>query len=333
MSLLACLIAVLPAHAALPEDPAQAAPPKPHAQLFSKALVVGHEISDGTGLEKELGAPGSLADVVQAALLFPPQAVVDRRVFATTNVAAQQIQAALDAKATIVIALDYLVPYVYGAQLGDDARTQQVAAALKALERLACPIIIGDVPDLRWALALEQPTLAAGQVPSEAALKALNDSVVAWAAARKDTVVAPVAGVFAHVVKNEPFVIRKVSWPQAWLPELMQSDRVHTRLHGTIALWLAAQDALCTARPDLDPAAFDWNPLSIYRKVYDAKSRQRDEALAKEVARLKLPPSRPPPRPPPPQPPADEESKQRERKQQDQDAERAEEDEESGGGG
>jgi hypothetical protein len=96
----------------------------------------------------------------------------------------------------------------------------------------------------------------------------------------------------------------------------MQSDRVHTRLHGTIALWLAGLDVLCTARTDLDPNAFDWNALSIYRKVYAAKSRQRDEAVEREVAKLRLPPSRPPPPPPaPPGPtPADDGTKNRERK-------------------
>jgi hypothetical protein len=305
MHLVVSLLSVLPTFAALPEDPAQAAPPRPEALLFSRAVVVGHDISGGTGLEKELGAPGTLADIVQASLLFEPKVAVECRPFAETSVAGTQIKAAIDANATLVIALDYLIPYVYGAPADDAVRAQKVAAALKALEPLHCPIVLGDVPDLRYVLGLEKPSLAEGQVPSPAGLKAINESVVAWAQARKDlVVVAPVSMVFAHVEKNEAFTVRKNLWPQAWLPDLLQSDRVHTRLHGTIALWLAGLDVLCTARQDLDPKAFDWNALSIYKKVYAAKSKQREEAHQKAVAKLRVPPQSPPPQPPPPPLPA-----------------------------
>ncbi len=329
MYFVACLLTVLPSTAARPEavsseDGAKAAPPRAEAALFARAVVVGHDISGGTGLEKELGAPGTLADVVQASLLFEPKVAVECRPFAETSVAGAQIQAAIDANATLVIALDYLMPYVYGAPADDAVRGQKVAAALKALEPLQCPIVLGDVPDLRYVLALEKPALVAGQVPSPEALRALNESVAAWAQTRKTLVViAPVSMVYAQIEKNEAFTIRKNTWPQAWLPDLMQSDRVHTRLHGTIALWLAGLDVLCTARGDLDAMAFDWSALSIYKKVYAAKSRQREEELQKAVARLRVPPQSPPPRPlPPPLPPSEDEeaerqeekSKRRERK-------------------
>lgn len=308
MFFLVALPLLVPA-SVLRDDPVQAAPATAEALLFSRTMVVGHDISDGKGLEKELGAPGSLTDVVTASLLFQPKAPVEGRTFAETSVAAQQIQAAIDGQATLVIAVDYLIPYVYGAQNGDEARAQQVSAALKALEPLHCTIVLGDVPDLRPALGVEKPVLGEQQVPSAAALKALNDSVMAWAQAHRDVVVAPVSMVFAHVQQNEAFVVHQYTWGQSWLPELLQTDRVHTRLHGSIAVWLAGLDALCTARKDLDPTAFDWNALSIYKKVYAAKSKQREAAVELETARLRLPPSRPPPQPPKPGPPPDESSK------------------------
>jgi hypothetical protein len=323
MYFVACLLTLLPSaarpEAVSPEDPAKAAPQKPEAALFARAVVVGHDISGGTGLEKELGAPGTLADVVQASLLFQPKAAVECRPFAETSVAGTQIKAAIDANATLVIALDYLIPYVYGAPADEAVRGQRVAGALKALEPLQCPIVLGDVPDLRHVLALEKPIFVEAQLPSVEALKTLNETVTAWAQARKElAVIAPVSMVFAQVQKGEGFTIRKNTWPQAWLPDLLQADRVHTRLHGTIALWLAGLDALCTARQDLDPNAFDWNALSIHKKVYAAKSRQREAAHQKAVARLKLPPNSPPPQPLPPPPPAedsetDEKAKRRER--------------------
>jgi hypothetical protein len=212
-----------------------------------------------------------------------------------------------------VIALDYLVPYVYAMQ-SDDARKQKVDAALKALEVLKCPIVIGDVPDLRAGATGARPLLADGQVPSVESLKALNDSLAAWAATRKDVVIAPVAMVFAHVESKEAFTIHHYTWGQAWLPDLLQLDHVHPRMHGAIAMWLGGLEALCKARTDLDDHQFDWNPLSIYKKVYDSKTRQRQKATEDEIARNRLPPSRPPPQPPPPAPPPDVSGKGSERK-------------------
>jgi hypothetical protein len=323
MSSLALLLTCLSAQAAPAQAPAPAAAPtaltanSPEARLFAHAMVVGAAISDGVGLDKELGAPGSMSDVVQASLLFETKREVERHVFDEIGVAHQQIQAAVEGQASIVIALDYLIPYAYAMQ-SDDARMQQVATALKALEPIKCPIVLGDVPDLRAALAVEKPALAAAQVPSVETLKALNDSVVAWAAAHKEVVIAPVAMVFAQVEKKEPFTIHAYTWPASWLSDLMQTDRVHTRLHGSIALWLGGLDALCHARLDLDPRWFDWNALSIYRKVYAAKSRAREKALEEEITRLRLPPSRPPPQPPIPAPPPDPSAKNSERKKPNQ---------------
>jgi hypothetical protein len=305
-----CLPAVTPQ---APSAPAQK--PTLTAQLFAHAMIVGGDISDGVGLEKELGAPGSMSDVVQASLLFDTQHPVERHVFAETNVAHQQIEAAQQGQATLVIALDYLIPYVYAMQT-DDARKQQVATALKALEVLKCPIVLGDVPDLRAGTSGTngRSALADGQVPSAETLKALNESITAWAATRKDVAIAPVAMVFAHVEGKEPFTIRNDTWGQAWLPDLLQSDHVHTRLHGAIALWIGGLDALCQVRKDVDARLFDWNALSIYKKIYDSKARERQKALDEEVTRLRPPPTRPPPQPPPPAPPPDENAKREARK-------------------
>jgi hypothetical protein len=90
-------------------------------------------------------------------------------------------------------------------------------------------------------------------------------------------------------------------------------------MHGAIALWLGGLDALCQARKDLDPRLFDWNPLSIYKKVYDSKTRERQKALDEEITRLRLPPSRPPPQPPLPPPPDDGSSKSQRKKPGDSD--------------
>lgn len=285
------------------ETPAQTpAPeaPKPEVVLFSRAVVVGFDWSEGFGLAAELGAPGSLADVVDATLLFEHR-VTDKRTFPTTSVAPQQIRAAVEAQATLVIALDYLIPYVYAETGGEEGRRASLELALRTLETVPGPLVLGDIPDLSAALTAEKPILFAKQMPSAAGLKAVNDRLYEWAILHKNVSIAPVAQLYAAIKNEEAFSVRRASWPKSWLSELVQRDRMHTRLHGTIAAWLLALDGLCTARRDLDAQSFDWSPLAIYHKVYASKELERQRALAREIDERRLPANRPPPpRPPPP---------------------------------
>ncbi|MDZ4772024.1 MAG: hypothetical protein SGI72_02710 [Planctomycetota bacterium] len=282
--------------------PAAPAVPKPEVALFARAFVVGYEITDGFGLESEIGAKTSLADIVHATLLFEHQGI-QKRTFPTISVAPQQIRAAVDARASLVVALDYLTPFVYVEAGSDDQRRSNVEAALKVLETLNVPMILGNVPDLTAASTVLNGLVTPKMLPRPDALAAINTRILEWAATRRDVVVAPLQALFAHIDSGEGFGVRDSTWPPSWLPELVQKDRFHPRMHGTIAAWLLGLDALCKARKDLDPLSFDWSAASIYKKVYAAKEAERKAAVQREVDARRLLPNRPPPGPPPPRPP------------------------------
>lgn len=281
---------------------APAAPPKPEVALFARAFVVGSDMTEGFGLEKEIGAKTSLADIVEATLLFP-HTPIEKRTFPTSSVASQQLRAAVESRATVVIALDYLTPFVYVDAGSDDQRKANVEAALKTLETVTVPMIVGDVPDLKSASTIQNALITPRMLPAPDALAAINARIAAWANARRDVAVAPVSAMFARIDANEGFGVRASSWPAAWLGELLLKDRVHTRMYGTIAAWLLGLDALCNLRKDLDATSFDWSSASIYRKVFAAKDADRKAAVAREVDARRLQPNRPPPGPPPPPPP------------------------------
>jgi hypothetical protein len=279
-----------------------AAPPKPEVALFARAFVIGSDMTEGFGLEKEIGAKTSLADIVEATLLFEHRPV-EKRTFPSVSVAAQQVKAAVDSNATIVIALDYLTPYVYADLGSEEQRRANVESALATLATVHVPMIVGDVPYLLSASTIQNALVTARMLPKPEALAAINERIAAWAQSQKDVVVAPVAAMYAHIESGEGFGVRASAWPASWLTELLLKDRVHTRMHGTIAAWLLGLDALCKARADIDPASFDWSANSIYKKVYAAKEAERKAAIAAEVDSRRMLPNRPPPGPPPPRPP------------------------------
>lgn len=287
--------------------------PKPEVAVFARAFVVGSDMTDGFGLEKEIGAKTSLADIVDATLLFEHRPA-EKRTFPTVSVAAQQVKAAVDAGATIVIALDYLTPFVYADLGSDDQRRANVEAALATLETVRVPIMLGNVPNLKSATTIQNPLITERMLPKPETLAAINERIAAWAGTRQDVVIAPVAEMIARIDADEGFSVRASSWPASWLSELLLKDRVHTRMHGTIAAWLLGLDALCNARKEFDAKSFDWSANSIFKKVYAAKAAERKAAAEQVVDALRIQPNRPPPGPPPPRPPPlspDEEMRQK----------------------
>jgi hypothetical protein len=91
---------------------------------------------------------------------------------------AAQLRAALDFQPTLLFAIDYLFWYMYvsGADLGD--RRIRLEAALRSLESLDVPIILGDIPDMRTARAWMLPPAV---VPPPDHLQALNQALREWA--------------------------------------------------------------------------------------------------------------------------------------------------------
>ena len=274
------------------------APPKPEVALFSRAVVVGWEISEGFGLKAELGAPGDLGDIVEASLLFPIPIGVERRTFSTAAVAGGQFQAAVNAKASLIVAVDYLIPFVYADAGSDEKRLANVEAELQRLGGTQIPLMLGTVPDLTSASKILNPLVPPKFLPQPATLARINERIASWAREHTNVFLAPIAAEYAHIEAGEPFGVRASAWPKSWLSEMVQKDRVHTRMHGSIAAWLLGLDALCTARKEIDPASFDWSSNSIFRKVYASKDGQRRAAATEIVDTLKLPPNRPPPGPP-----------------------------------
>ena len=105
--------------------------------VFARMAVLGASVSAGFGLEIETGAPTSLADVLDAAATAEHDPVLngaDLLFFVIPEeVAAKSVAKALEARATLVVAVDFLFWFGYGEVANEEERSKRLAAGLAFL--------------------------------------------------------------------------------------------------------------------------------------------------------------------------------------------------------
>lgn len=271
-----------------------------------RIAVLGASLSDGVGLDADVGAPVTLSSIVEASLLAGHEPIFHKAsllLFANpVQIARENVAEAKAKDPTLVVGLDFLFWFGYGAVPSDAERLVLLEKGLALLAEFSCPVLVGDFADVSDAVAGSTPEtkgllLAPEQVPSPDALKKLNERLRAWAADHPNVIVVPLADLLARVRADEEITIRGNRWFKGSLKGLLQKDRLHPTLEGAIALWLAGLDQLVAAREDLPGNAFDWDWKSIYRKVYASREKERQARFEKEKKKApKLAPE--PPQPP-----------------------------------
>lgn len=298
--LTALVLAIAPAGApSVLAQGAQAAPPSAPAKTgaLSRILVLGASLSQGFGLERDVGAPVLFADVVEGTLRVEHESVRSQAAllfFASPLSAARNaVTAGKACDPTLVVGIDFLFWFGYGAFPSEDDRMAMLEKGLALLETFSCPVLVGDFPDV--GDASRDPARGGGkgrllgeeQVPQPESLARLNRRLREWAAARKGVVVIPLADLVARLHSGKDVEIHGTRWTGSALSGLIQKDRLHPTLRGAIALWYGAVDALVAARPDIPSADFDWDPDAVSRRIFDGKAKERSaiEARARSGSR------------------------------------------------
>jgi len=106
------------------------------------------------------------------------------------------------------------------------------------------------------------------QVPAVKVRAKINARIRAWAAAKKNVVVVPLSELVESRHADEDLVIHGNRWPKSTLAGLVQDDRLHPTLEGTIALWLGSLDALVSGNREIPVSAFDWDAGRISRRLH-----------------------------------------------------------------
>jgi hypothetical protein len=274
---------------------------------IERVCVLGASLSDGFGLKNDVGVNVTLATVVEASLLDGHDPIfhkASKMLFVNpVQVGTETAAAAKGRNPTLVVGVDFLFWFGYGAVKAESDRMALLEKGLAILSEFKCPVLVGDFPDVSDAVAGSTPEtadfmLAKEQVPQPETLKKLNERLQAWVVEHPNVVVVPLANLVAHVRADEEITIHGNRWFKGSLKGLLQKDRLHPTLEGTIALWLAGLDALVAKNPEVPASAFDWDWKSIWRKIFAATEKERRAEL--EKGRKKVP--KPPPPPPEPTP-------------------------------
>jgi hypothetical protein len=260
---------------------------------LARIAILGASLSDGFGLDLDVGARTLLADVVDATLKSehgPLSSKASGYFFMDPAKAGrEQVEAVRTKDPTLVIGLDYLFWFGYGRVKAEQDRLARFESGLALLEGFTCPVLVGDLPDMSQALEGESPLthgplLQRQQVPAPETLKALNARLAEWSSKHPNVVVVPIAKLLARLHAREEIDLRGNVWPAGASQRLFQKDLLHPTLEGSIAVWLFALDDLVRAQAAFPAGAFEWDAKAIWKRVYAAKEPERTAKL--EKARL-----------------------------------------------
>jgi hypothetical protein len=175
----------------------------------------------------------------------------------------QQVEAAINAKPTLVVAVDFLFWFCYGDGNTDAERAAHFETGLKLLERIPCPLIVGDVPDA--SSATNTGIISAAQVPSESARRAANERLKQWAATNPRVTVMPLAKFMRAVKANEEIKIHKLTLPAGKTRELLQADGLHPNPRGAAVLSLGIWDVFLANHKKIPASNINWDLEAVYR--------------------------------------------------------------------
>lgn len=177
-----------------------------------------------------------------------------------------QIERALRAKPTLVLALDSLFWHLYGTTGVDgalfeseDDRIRSFIAALGEIDQLVqsgAVVIVGDVPDLTSA---PSTMLGPAMYPKSETIARANALLREWAKQRTRVRLLAVDALMAINRREEPVAFGGIVWDPKKDGPLMQKDRLHPTFDGTVALIAGAIELVRDADPsarvefELDP--------------------------------------------------------------------------------
>jgi hypothetical protein len=216
---------------------APAAPEPPKPGLLDRIVVIGASASAGHGTGREIGEHERdvpLALVLKAMIKSPKTGIVDASdamfFIAPESTGVEQIEKAKKSEPTCVVAIDYLFWFAYGNLPSLERRQERLAKGLKLLADLDCPVLVSELPDMRRAT---EGRLNPRMVPDPKMLEAMNARIVAWAKARENAVLVPLAQKLADLHAGKAVRVAEITWkPPDSLAEILQKDKLHPTLMG-----------------------------------------------------------------------------------------------------
>jgi hypothetical protein len=278
--LLVFLLAVngVTAIAAETPPPAKIVPAK---TPWARIVMVGASASAGFMLTELFGGTNTLkcrlSYYVDAALIAPHEPVrnlANALLFMMPEGAGRmQIDQALKEQPTLVLGVDFLFWFCYGPGRTDAERLQRFENGLKLLEKIPCPLVVGDIPDASYAT--NSGIISPDQVPTPAARAAANQRLKEWAATHPQVVIVPLADFMRTVMADRALTIHGRTLPAGKSRAILQDDQLHPNPSGAATLVLGVLDALTSQQPRFSTNDIRWNPADVFRIGYEAAKPPR----------------------------------------------------------
>jgi hypothetical protein len=282
-----------------------------------KIVVIGASVSDGFGVRlRTQQADGrqpvvgvNVANLRQAAAREPGMQVVSH---ASSGYFSDPVRFARDSvrkttqdAPTLVLAIDWMFWNAYGLRGKDSGRLQtcddrvalleSACATLQPLAESGVSIVLGDLPDMQ--LAVEGGMLSQAMVPDADCLRRLNEQLRTWAARYPNIALLDLATLVRNVIDGKPVRACNRDWCETDLGPLLQRDRLHPTLNGTLAVVAAALDAADRRTDGAASRAFDLNPATIRERVSRQAGQRADGTPARDGVPVTKPSAAPPAQP------------------------------------
>ncbi len=269
----------------------RSAPAEPAAETIAvsaleRVALIGASVTDGFLLPNEVGAMVTLADVVKASARQPIDLPFRRsNVLFFRDPLEYGTRYAREAKTydpSLLIAVDFLFWFGYGFSIDEESRHKRLEQGLALLEEFDCPVIAGNLPDMRLAATdgvgiHGAPMIYEWQVPEKETLAKLNARIEEWAAEKPSRHVVHVAEFFEKVRNHETVAVRENHWGKDAFEQLMDKDLLHTTFEGSIGLTLFALDTWVREDESIPEDAFLWNVDEVRRRVLEARKKEREQ--------------------------------------------------------
>ncbi|MBM4007864.1 MAG: hypothetical protein FJ292_09995 [Planctomycetes bacterium] len=271
LALLACTIVV---RAEAPES-------------LRKIVVIGASVSDGFGVRLRTAQQDGRSVVVgvdmrtllQAAAREPDMRVTSHATSMyfsdPARFARESVRQALEDRPSLVLAVDWLFWNAYG--IGgtrgpmpkncDDrmALLERGLSELEPLVRSGVPMVLGDLPDMQSAIG--GGMISQAMVPDPECLARLNTRIRSWCADRPTVMLVDLYDLVRRVLDGKPVRACNRDWCETDLGPLLQRDRLHPTLNGTMAVVAAALEAADRGTGGAASKAFDLDPSTIRARI------------------------------------------------------------------
>lgn len=286
------------------------------ATLFNRVHIIGASASAGFGVRAPVPPDHSgratampLARIAQAARAEGGTVTGDATsLFFSSPLATgrAQVDAVVEmrAKPTLVLGVDYLFWFTYGALNADRARITDESQRLALLEiglanvdrilALGVPVAVGDLPNMSAAVGR---MLSKAQMPKQETLDAANARIRAWAAERPLVTVVPLAALLKQLEAGEPFRAGSRTWSAKADGPLIQADQLHATFVGSVALLACSEQAVTehfrrSDAPAPTGSAFEHDPAKVgarLRAELDLEAARRSAAKGIDASARKAP--------------------------------------------